>query len=483
MVDSEGVLRTISWRDLCPWTLLFRVFRLSVSLQTLSLALAGTVLCSLGWWLVGTVTLSTASRETPAVEQFQKHVVAWPDRHSFSAGLLDLPLAGEAAPAAKPSVPAAAPAAKPSMPAAAPAAKPSVPAAAPASEPSVPAAAAPSASDGVAPGAAAAAALLASPPLVVDGPVAAAWHRLASRTPVYAMIEPMRRGLSPGQPWDQRVYYLLGSLWSILVWSLFGGAIARIAAMRLGRDERVGLREALDFARRKLLSYLGAPLLPLGGILVLMIPLALLGLLMRWNLGVALAGLLWLPLGLLGLMIAVMSVGLACAWPLMWATISTEGSDAFDGISRAYAYTYQRPLKYLAYFLLSAVLGFLGWLAVDLFCETIIRFLYLGVGAGSGLKRIEEIRSVLAAGSATDSTTLRFGANLISSFNRLFRGCLTAYTFSYLWSAGTGIYLLLRLDADRAELDDVYFEEEEAASFGLPPITTEEEPSPEGAAE
>ena len=44
-----------------------------------------------------------------------------------------------------------------------------------------------------------------------------------------------------------------------------------------------------------------------------------------------------------------LAVGLAAGWPLMWPTISSEGTDAFDALSRSYAYVYQRPLAYLLY--------------------------------------------------------------------------------------------------------------------------------------
>ena len=61
------------------------------------------------------------------------------------------------------------------------------------------------------------------------------------------------------------------------------------------------------------------------------------------------AGALWfLPL-LAGLFMAVLLVGLFFGFPLMWATISAEGTDAFDALSRSYAYTYQRPLLYALY--------------------------------------------------------------------------------------------------------------------------------------
>ena len=46
-------------------------------------------------------------------------------------------------------------------------------------------------------------------------------------------------------------YLLLCCLWEVLVWALFGGAMTRIAALALARDERLGPKSALGFAARK----------------------------------------------------------------------------------------------------------------------------------------------------------------------------------------------------------------------------------------
>ena len=85
---------------------------------------------------------------------------------------------------------------------------------------------------------------------------------------------------------------------------------------------------------------------------------------MKANLGLLLGGLLW-PLALVaGLLMTLLLLGLLFGWPLMWATISAEGTDSFDALSRSYAYVFQRPLHYLFYIMVAAVIGWLGWLLV-----------------------------------------------------------------------------------------------------------------------
>ncbi|MHC4469531.1 MAG: hypothetical protein ACYS99_01080, partial [Planctomycetota bacterium] len=52
---------------------------------------------------------------------------------------------------------------------------------------------------------------------------------------------------------------LVTGVWFLLVLAIFGGAIARIIAMRIARDESVSAKDALTFSTRNLLSYLLIP--------------------------------------------------------------------------------------------------------------------------------------------------------------------------------------------------------------------------------
>ena len=160
-------------------------------------------------------------------------------------------------------------------------------------------------------------------------------------------------------------------------------------------------------------------------------------------------------------------------WPLMWSAISTEGSDAFDAISRSYAYTYQRPLQYLAYASVALILGFLGWIIVGLFCQAIVQFSLLAVGTGTGDARLEVLRSAMSGRADSGVTLLWVGSTLMGFVNRCFLGIQVAYSYSFMWTAAAAIYLLLRHDADQTEMDDVYLDEDESVSYGLPPLTVD----------
>mgnify|MGYP006158310279 CR=1 FL=1 len=64
----------------------------------------------------------------------------------------------------------------------------------------------------------------------------------------------------------------LRTLWQSLVtpvittslyFAVFGGAISRIAAVQVARDEKISVRQALRFSLNKLLSFVFAPVIPL----------------------------------------------------------------------------------------------------------------------------------------------------------------------------------------------------------------------------
>ncbi|HTI52547.1 MAG TPA: hypothetical protein VL475_16400, partial [Planctomycetaceae bacterium] len=157
-------------------------------------------------------------------------------------------------------------------------------------------------------------------------------------------------------------------LWALIVWSIFGGAIGRIAAVQFARDQQVGIRRALGFSLQRFFGYLSAPLLPLGGIAALWGLCVIGGWLGRLpgGVGETVLGVLWGLELIFGLMMAVVLIGLAAGWPLMFATIGVEGTDGFDGLSRMYNYVFERPLYYLWQVTLTLIYGsasiFFVWL-------------------------------------------------------------------------------------------------------------------------
>jgi hypothetical protein len=295
-------------------------------------------------------------------------------------------------------------------------------------------------------------------------------------SPWLLLTSPAREGLTyTGFSVQAVACLLLCGLWGVAVWAFFGAAICRIAAVQLAADEQVGLGAALRYACVKWPAYCAAPLLPVGGVLLATIPVAILGLIMNANVGLLLGGLVW-PLALVaGLLMTLLLLGVLFGWPLMWAAISAEGTDSFDALSRSYAYLFQRPLHYLFYSAVAGLIGWLGWLLVQNFAAGVIWMGYWAAAWGCGTGQID---SIMGVGEELGGISYA-GAVLI----RFWTGCVkllaVGYLFSYFWTAATAIYFLLRRDVDATEMDEVFLDADKSEeTFGLPAIATDQAGAP-----
>ncbi len=272
-------------------------------------------------------------------------------------------------------------------------------------------------------------------------------------------------------------HFTLGLLclaWALLVWSYVGAVLTRTAALRLCRDESVSWSAAGGFSISKFPAYFSAPIFPFIGLLLASIPVMLLGLLANLDIGLIVVGLVWPLALLLGLFMTIIMVGFVFGFPFMWSTISTEGTDAFDALSRSYAYVYQRPLHYLFYAFVATVLGSLGYLIIRIFITAVPELALWAADWGASKETVAALRQAIAGtGPAEASGMASIGLGLIFFFSSCVKVLAAGYLASYFWTATSAIYLLLRRDVDAAELDEVFLGEEEE-SYGLPPLSTDE---------
>src|SRR5487761_499827 len=354
MPNEQGPLREVSWLEIFPWLLLVRAFRVSIQVWQLLLGAAGALLTILGWWALA--QLFSGTNEVPLND--------WLGGPYYQSRPWDGPDDGW---------PWLAPAPGRDR-------------------------------DSV--------------QLVPEPAVEASYRRLwqagppqLGRYPEEPFLGAWRQLRAPFcQLFDRELgvtglaFLVCACLWATAVWALFGGAITRRAALQLGREENIGLKGSLRYAAGRWGSYFLAPLLPLLGLLICACPILVLGALMRFDVGLLLAGVVW-PLALLAsMMMALLLLALLFGWPLMWPTISTEMSDSFDALSRSWSYVYHRPLHYLFYAAVVTLLGGLGWLLVATFVDWVA---YLPVWAASwtaGQDRMDEI----FAGGASLGTTARW---------------------------------------------------------------------------
>lgn len=276
------------------------------------------------------------------------------------------------------------------------------------------------------------------------------------------MIEPARLIMAPffaamDEPSDLGggafVHAVLAAFWSVLVWGLIGGAISRVAVVGLVQGERVGVRNALRFAVRKAVPLVGAPLIPVLGIVMITTLLAGFGLLYRLPGGSVVAGVLALLPLIGGLLLTLMVIGLAVGWPMMPASVACQAEDGFDALSRSYAYLRQRPWNLLGYGALAFLIGAAGLIFVDVFARLVVHLSAWGLSFGAPSKLV----SALYHGAEPDvsPTVLQTHSFWIGIVAILVR----SWIYSFFWTSASLIYLLLRKDVDGTPLTKIAIDE------------------------
>ena len=289
--------------------------------------------------------------------------------------------------------------------------------------------------------------------------------------PLYALIDvPSEHGLVAF------AYLTWGSIGSLAIWSWVGGAISRITLLRLGRDEYVGLKEAARFATRRFPALVTSALYPLAVLIPLALAGGLFGFVMRADLGAAAVACVW-GLGLIAALVAAVALlGVWFGWPLMIATVAAEGTDSLDGLSRGFAYSFQRPVHYAFYALVSLGLSIGGiWLAT-LLATLVTDLTWWSVSWGAGGARIAVLRSATEATDAAwepeagtaesenreasgKSSAETLARHAFAAWERVVATILSGFRFALFWALYAGIYLLLRHQVDETEFDELYLEQ------------------------
>ena len=208
-------------------------------------------------------------------------------------------------------------------------------------------------------------------------------------------LQPFRKMFDGGLGFRKFSYLLVGCVWTLIVWAFFGTAITRVCLLRLCRDEEAGLDDGFEYSVSNFTTCLGALLMPLCAVALLTIPNFFIGLLLSFNVGTVLGGLIWFIVLGISFCIAVLLLGLMFGWPLMVASVSCEGQNALDAMTRSFAYTFQRPLNYLFYSAISVLFGGFCWVIVSKLAVAVIGLGFWTTSWGAntgGAERMSVIR-------------------------------------------------------------------------------------------
>jgi len=244
--------------------------------------------------------------------------------------------------------------------------------------------------------------------------------------------------------------------WFVLVWAIFGTAISRCVALKLAGEEPIGPVGAVAYGSTKWPPAFNSVLFVLIGIAALSVPGALLGLGMRTEWGLAVAGAVW-PLVLLGaVVLAILAIGVIAAWPLMVAAIGVERGDSFQAISTSFSYLYQRPLHYAFYLLVGLLVAAPALAAAGLFADATGTLAMWAASFGMGHDRTAAVVDGLAAAGPLADT---WGLGALRFWTRGLANLLASFGWGYFWAVVTAAYLVLRQDVDGTPLDEVVLDE------------------------
>jgi len=313
------------------------------------------------------------------------------------------------------------------------------------------------------------------------------------------VIQSLIRFFTVGPFWlltQHSLYFILFGAYSLILWAVFGGAISRIAAVHVARDQKMSIRSALRFSISKFLSFLFAPIIPLLIVLVVGIIVtcgSVLGNIPFF--GPIIVGALFFLALAAGFVMTLVLLGLAGGFNLMYPTIAVEGSDSFDAISRSFSYLYALPWRLAFYTVVAVVYGALTYLFIRFFIFLMLALAHKFVGMGMFV-HADSTAPLWTAMWPSPATAARLsydvdfltlssgqslGAFLISFWVYLVIAILGAFAISFYFSANTIIYYLMRQEADTTAMDDVYLEQldddiaEPSPAAALPPTTAAED--------
>lgn len=293
--------------------------------------------------------------------------------------------------------------------------------------------------------------------------------------------------IANGPMWLWSTHWLFALIYTayfLLIWSVFGGAISRIAAVHVARDEKISVRHALSFSTSKAVSFIFAPIIPVLIVFGIGVVISIASTILFHipYVGPVIAGIFFCLALLGGFVITLVILGTIGGFNLMYPTVAVEGSDSFDAISRSFSYVFARPWRMLWYTFVAVVYGAICYLFVRFFIWMVLAVTwffmswFLGHQTGATQNPIHpaDVWPLLwpppGAGSPTNplpytpeydhlKSTEAISAGLMVWWNYLVIGLIGAFAISFYFSANTIIYYLMRREVDATELDDVYVEE------------------------
>ncbi len=266
------------------------------------------------------------------------------------------------------------------------------------------------------------------------------------------------------------VYWMCYLLMAVIIYPIFCGALARMAAVNASLNQSIGAFTALKFSVSKYVSFVMTPMVPavLAGLVLLVLWL---GGLVFFNLMVldVVGGLLFFGAIGLGLFATMTLILLVTGGGMMYPALAVEGTDAFDVVSRVYNYVLFRPWRWLFYTAVGLGYGVVVYLVLAGIVNVSLSITQGVVAAGVGDAAIGAVNrfdlimpgdtAALLSEGVDETVWLSWTGSLASMAVRMWMYALVAllwaFAVSFYFCAHTWIYLLLRRVSDGTEFDDI----------------------------
>lgn len=276
--------------------------------------------------------------------------------------------------------------------------------------------------------------------------------------------------------WAFRYHFLYSIIFFILILvaiSISGGAICRISALQFARDEKPGMIEAIRFSSKKIVSFLLTPLSPIGLIILVGLLISLLGFLGNIpRAGELIVG-IFIPFALFcGVVMAVLLIGMAAGFNLLFPSLAYEGSDCLDVISRCFNYVYAKPCRMGFYTAIAVVYGAICYIFVRFFAFLLLwithLFLEFGIFTESSSEEVGKLAAIWpepsfmnllgTSGLIETNWSESFAGSIVYLFLLVVVGLVISFIISFYFSANTIIYSLMRKKVDNTDLEEIYIE-------------------------
>jgi hypothetical protein len=279
--------------------------------------------------------------------------------------------------------------------------------------------------------------------------------------------------------------YAVVAVAMLLIWSVVGGALSRVHAVRIARDRSITWDDGFAFSLSNLGAFVKAPLFVLLAAALFVGLDAAAGAVIAIPWAGAILQVVLHPLAMLaGLIVTIIALGGVFGYPLLQSAIAVERNGTLDAVSRTYSYAFTRPVMYTASGALVLAVGAI----ISMLGAWFMNYAAMG-GMALGASYSDETVQALGVGYAAASN---FGVPRVPDgmstpgvisvwvsyvWSGIWWLAVRGFVLSYVVGGLTDLYFLLREEVDGTPTTEIWLDDEPELDLGEP-LDGQPEPAP-----